>query len=76
LVVVEGRRTKMLVKLDEAWKKFEKYANDKGYAGKILEAYVLCNDQGKRIKLVSVKMRQQKMVIWEENMNYYEMDLV
>ncbi len=66
----------MLVRLDDAWKKFEKYANGKGYAERILKAYVLCNSEGKQIKLISIKMRQQKMVIWEENMNYYEMDLV
>ncbi len=66
----------MVVKLNDAWKKFEKYANEKGYAERILKAYVLCNAEGKQIKLISIKMRQQKMVIWEENTNYYEMDLV
>lgn len=65
----------MLVTLNDAWKKFEKYANEKGYAERILKAYVLCNDQGKQIKLISIKMSCRKMVIWEDNINYYEMDL-
>lgn len=65
----------MITSLSDAWKVFEKYAAEKGYTTKILGSYTMCNDQGKRIKLMSVRMSEQKMVIWEESRNYYTMDL-
>ena len=65
----------MATALNEAWKKFEKYAIDKGYTERLLTAYVLRNQQGKLIKLISIREREHKMVIWEDSVNYYEMDL-
>jgi hypothetical protein len=69
------RRSKMIIALRDVWTKFEKYAQDKGYTKRILTAYVLCNQQGNLIKLISIRSGQHKMVIWEDNMDYYEMDI-
>jgi len=65
----------MTTALREAWTKFEKYAGDKGYTERPLTAYMLCNQQGGKIKLISVRAGSQKMVVWEDNLDYYEMDL-
>jgi len=65
----------MIIPLRDVWAKFEKYARNKGYTERILTAYVLCNQQGNRIKLISIRCGQQKMVICEDNMDYYEMDI-
>ncbi|HMK59801.1 MAG TPA: hypothetical protein VK452_01480 [Dissulfurispiraceae bacterium] len=65
----------MFVMLSEAWAKFERYAIDKGYTERLLNAYVLSNQQGKLIKLISIRERGQKIVIWEDSLKYYEMDL-
>ncbi|MGO9380380.1 MAG: hypothetical protein ACLPN1_09580 [Dissulfurispiraceae bacterium] len=65
----------MIIALNDAWKKFEKYAIDKGYTEKILTAYVLCNQHGERIKLISIRASEHKMVIWEDRVKYYELDL-
>jgi hypothetical protein len=65
---------KMIISLSDAWKIFEKYAMEKGYTTKILGAYTLCNEQGKRIKLMSIRMSEQKLVIWEDSL-YHTMDM-
>jgi hypothetical protein len=62
----------LIIALNDAWKKFQKYAGDRGYTEKILTAYVLCNQQGQRIKLISIRASEHKMVIWEDSVNYYE----
>jgi hypothetical protein len=66
----------MIIALRDVWTKFEKYARDKGYTERPLTAYVLCNQQGNLIKLISIRASQHKMVIWEDNEDYYEMDIV
>ncbi len=65
----------MITSLSDAWKIFEKYAIEKGYTTKIIGSYTLCNEQGRQIKLVSVRVSEQKMVIWEDGRNCYVMDL-
>ena len=65
----------MLVPLNDAWKQFENYAKAKGYDQKILGSYILCNQEGKKVKLISVRMKDRKLVIWEDNKGYYDVDL-
>jgi len=65
----------MVIALNDAWKQFENYAKGKGYNQKILGSYILCNEEGKKVKLISVRMSSRKLVIWEDNKGYYEMDL-
>ncbi len=65
----------MAIALRDAWAKFEKYACDKGYTERMLTAYELCNRQGNLIKLISIRASQHKMVIWEDSLAYYEMDI-
>ncbi len=62
--------------LIDAWKQFEIYAKTIGYTQKILGSYVLSNEKEKMIKLISVRMSGRKLVIWEDNRGYYEIDLV
>lgn len=75
LLIIEEKVRKMIMTLKDAWEKFEKYARNKGYTETILTAYVLCNQHGERIKLISIRASDQKMVIWEDTTNYYELDL-
>jgi len=65
----------MMIALIDAWKQFENYAKTNGYNLKILGSYILSNEKGKKIKLISVRMRGRKLVVWEDNRGYYEMDL-
>jgi hypothetical protein len=65
----------MITALNEAWKKFEKYAMGKGYTERRLNAYVMYNQQGELIKLISIRERDHKMVVWEDRVNYYELDM-
>ncbi|HMK55544.1 MAG TPA: hypothetical protein VK448_02775 [Dissulfurispiraceae bacterium] len=65
----------MFVALSEAWAKFEKYAIGKGYTERLLNAYVLRNQQGELIKLISIRQKDHKIVIWEDASNYYELDM-
>jgi hypothetical protein len=68
-------RFEMIIALIDAWKQFENYAKTNGYNLKILGPYILCNEKGKKIKLISVRMSGCKMVVWEDSRGYYEMDL-
>ena len=70
-----GILEKMIIALSDVWKQFENYAKTKGYNQKILGSYILSNEEGKKIKLISVRMRDSKLVVWEDNRGYYEMDL-
>ncbi len=65
----------MAIALKDAWTKFERYACDKGYTHRVLTAYELCNQHGDLIKLISIRAGQRKMVIWEDSLAYYEMDI-
>ncbi len=65
----------MTIALPDAWKQFEKYVNEKGYTRKLLGAYVLCNKEGKQIKLISIRLRDYIMIVWEDGVGYYERDL-
>ena len=65
----------MVIALNDAWKQFENYARNKGYNQKILGSYILSNEEGKKVKLISVRMSSRKLVIWEDSKGYYEMDL-
>jgi hypothetical protein len=65
----------MIIALSDVWKQFENYAKTKGYNQKILGSYILSNEEGGKIKLISVRMRDSKLVVWEDNKGYYSMDL-
>ncbi len=65
----------MIIALSIVWKQFENYAKAKGYSHKTLGPYILCNEVGKMAKLISVKMDVRKLVVWEDNTGYYEIDL-
>jgi hypothetical protein len=64
-----------MISLSDAWKQFESYAKSNGYNLKILGSYILSNEKGKKIKLISVRMSVRKLIVWEDNRGYYEMDL-
>jgi hypothetical protein len=70
-----GILEKMIIALSDVWKQFENYAKTKGYNQKILGSYILSNEEGKKIKLISIRMRDSKLVVWEDNKGYYSMDL-
>jgi hypothetical protein len=70
-----GILEKMIIALSDVWKQFENYAKTKGYNQKILGSYILSNEEGGKIKLISVRMRDSKLVVWEDNKGYYSMDL-
>ncbi len=72
---MKGGFKKMIISLNDVWKQFENYAKPKGYTQKILGSYILSNEEGKKIKLISVRMRDSKLVVWEDNRGYYSMDL-
>lgn len=65
----------MIISLSEVWKQFEDYAKAKGYNQKILGSYILCNEEGKKVKLISVRMSVRRFVVWEDNRGYYELDI-
>jgi len=65
----------MIIALSDVWKQFENYAKTKVTNQKILGSYILSNEEGGKIKLISVRMRDSKLVVWEDNKGYYSMDL-
>jgi hypothetical protein len=65
----------MMIPLIDAWKQFEIYAKKNGYNLKILGSYILSNENGKKIKLISVRMSGRKLVVCEDNRGYYEIDI-
>ncbi|HTZ17616.1 MAG TPA: hypothetical protein VMB78_04175 [Dissulfurispiraceae bacterium] len=65
----------MITLLSDPWKTFEKYATEKGYTTKIIGSYELCNEQGRHIKLMTVREKEQKMAICEDDLKWYTIDL-